>query len=94
MKSQSLLNRDKITMKIVLSREDHNAVKEKAERQNITLTQYAKERLLDSQICDSERRRMVAVMLPDYYNHVKGIPDAQLRNYFQEFGETICRYLM
>ena len=85
-------NKDTITIKIELSKEEYQQVRERAEQKHITMKEYGRLRLLDDVRGTEELRREIMTAMPDYYNHVSELTDSRLYSFFLDFGETLCRY--
>ena len=78
-------------IKIKVNMDQYNRIKQKAEEQSLTLQNYLVLKGTDDVNGAEELRNSISKMLPDYYNRIKGVGNAELQQYLRDFGGTLCR---
>ena len=87
-------NKEKIiTIKIPLSAEEHNRIKEEADKRHVTMKEYARLKLLDETEGTNNLSRQIMVRMPEYIEKAKEIEDDNTRCWFNDFGGVLCRTL-
>lgn len=78
-------------IKIKVNVDQYNILKQKAEEQNQTLSDYMVLKGMDDSKGTREIRNYIVKMLPDYYNRIKGVGNKELQQYLRDFGGALCR---
>ncbi len=81
------------SIRVVLSEEEYNNMKSNANKMKLSIQEYSRMRLLDSQDGVDSVCRRIAARMPDYYNKVKEIPDMRLQQYFEGVGKRVWQVL-
>ncbi|MEY8232662.1 hypothetical protein AALA82_13725 [Oscillospiraceae bacterium 50-16] len=82
-------NKEKKIIKIELSEEEHQKVKESAKKRGLTLKEYGRMKVLDSTEGIDSISRHIACIVPKFNNLVEKVPDIQLRNNFYDWGSEL-----
>lgn len=87
------LSKPKKFIRIELSMEEHQNLKDQAIQQHCPLKTYISNRLLDDKLGSKLLSDRIMQMMPSFYNLVSEIDDISIRNELMDFGGAICRYL-
>ncbi len=91
--NKALNNAKKISIRVQLSREEYMLITNNANKMKLSLQEYSRMKVLDSQDGLDSVSRKIGSMMPDYYNKVKEIPDPDLKTYFERTGHKIWQLL-
>lgn len=78
-------------IKIKVDIDQYTILKQKAEEQNQTLSDYMILKGTDNSKGTKEMRNSISKMLPDYYNRIRGVGNAELQQCLRDFGGALCR---
>ena len=78
-------------IKIKVNMDQYNSIKQKAEEQSLTLQDYIVLKGIGDAKGAEELRNSISKMIPDYYNQIKGVGNAELQQYLRDFGGALCR---
>ena len=78
-------------IKIKVNMDQYNRIKQKAEEQSLTLQDYMVLKGTDDTKGTKELRNSISKMIPDYYNQIKGVGNAELQQCLRDFGGALCR---
>lgn len=80
-------------VKIAVTQEEREFIKNKAKKRCLTIQEYAKMKLFDEVEGVDSLRRRISRKVPDFYNHINEIQEPRQREWFLGWGEILCQYL-
>lgn len=86
-------SRDTKSIKIDVSLEDHQYLSEQAKQWKISTRSYVKMKALDRETGPGMRAREIMQLMPEFYQQVSQVGDAELRRQLMDIGGAICRCL-
>ena len=80
-------------IKIILTEEEHKFISERAEKMNLSIRSYVKQRALDNTEGTRMRCDQIMKIMPRIYNAIQQIEDVHVRHELMELGGAVCRCL-
>ena len=78
-------------VKIKVDIDQYNNIKQRADVKGLTLQNYMVLKSTDDTKGAEEIRNSISMMLPDYYNRIKGLGNAKLQQYLLNLGGLLCQ---
>lgn len=78
-------------IKIAADIDTYNIINQKAKDSKMSLQNYTVLKVTDDNKGCQEIRNLIAKMLPEYYNRIKGVGNTELKQYLDDFGGSLCQ---
>lgn len=80
-------------IRVPVTEEEDCIINEKSAEMKLSKGSYCHLKITEETIGMEEYGCRIMQMMPDFYEHVRKLENAEIRTYFMQFGGKLCRYL-